>query len=220
LGGPDAVGGLIFALGDDFPSVSRVAAMCLGDIGSEEAYQGVIDALPELEGRSSEAAARSLFRMRGQLALPHLLKVLPYWRMNKEGVRRTLKRLNRDELVPAIIDCVNGSDSEEREGAVIALGLLGGTEAHRTIIGCLSDADPFVVAAAAEGLGELKDTDFVHLLLAALSHQDGVVRRSAVDSLGEIGDGRAFEPLARLIEDERNKTVLFRAKQVLRRLAK
>ena len=174
LGGPEAVEGLIDALGDDFPTVSGVAAICLGDLGGEEAYKGLVDALPDLEGWSRGRAARALFQIQGLQALPDLLRVLPLWRMNKEGVRRTLKGLKSDELVPAIIDRLQSSDSEEREGAIIALGLVGGADAHRTIVGCLSDADSFVVAASAEGLGELQDTGSVQLLLDALCHKDGV----------------------------------------------
>lgn len=74
--------------------------------------------------------------------------------------------------------------------------------------------------AAAEGLGELEDTGSVQILLDALSHEEGVVRRAAADALGEIGDRRALESLARLIEDESDRTVLWRATVVLRKLAK
>ena len=60
---PDAVEDLIFALRDDFPTVSAVAARYLGNLGSEEAYQGLTCALPCLEGRARMAVAQALLRI-------------------------------------------------------------------------------------------------------------------------------------------------------------
>ena len=67
------------------------------------------------------------------------------WHTNARRVVQTLYRLKGDELVPALVGCLESSDSEEMEGAVMALGLLGDSRALQPLIGCLSDADSFVV---------------------------------------------------------------------------
>ena len=60
IGGSEAVQGLIYALRDDFCTVSSYAALCLGRIGGDEAYRGLIEALPELCGQAREYADRAL----------------------------------------------------------------------------------------------------------------------------------------------------------------
>ena len=126
-----------------------------------------------------------------QEALPHLMKVLLYWKTNARNVVRELHRIKGDDLLPALLARLESTDNEEREGVAMALGLLGDLQALEPLLSHLNDEDVFVVTAVAEALGDLKEARAMQPLLDTLSHQDAIARRAAIDSLRKIGERRS-----------------------------
>jgi len=117
-----------------------------------------------------------------------------------------IERMKAEKDVKGLVAILDHEDINIREGAVYALGELGGDVTVDVLIKSLNSTNPLVRDNSAYALGALHDKRAVEPLINALRYVDenGVVRvqESVVDSLGEIGDPRAAGPLINLLNED------------------
>ena len=203
LGSERAVPALLGRLtGDWAERVQLSAGLALGDIGGEEALEGLMQKLPRLSLAAWIAAVEALGQIGDRRAIPHLLRsLLRYGNMDIRTADLTLKKLDDGSLFTRLIDDLENGDDKERQCAALGLSLMGDSRATGPLAHALKDSHIFVAAAAAYSLGELGGDRALQALIEALAHDNQYVRSSVVKSLDRMGDTRAIEALEKLIED-------------------
>ena len=203
LGSERAVPALLGRLtGDWNRGVQLSAGFALGDIGGEEALEGLKQKIPYLSPAAWLAAVEALGKIEDRRAIPQLLRSLPLHLGS--GIRSaalTLEKLDDGSLVTRLIDDLENGDDKERRCAALGLSLLGDSRAIEPLVQALKDSHGFVAAAAAYSLGELGGDRALQVLIEALAHDNQYVRSAVVKSLDRMGDTRAIEALEELIED-------------------
>ena len=165
---------LLIALRDEDEQVRVSAAHTLGEIGKEEAVEGLIERLNvDTSADVRKTAAWAL----GEIESP----------------------MATEALISALGDDENGV----RSMAIWALGELGDPRSVIALCDLLSkEADTDIRRSIVWALGEIEDERSVVPLLGVLEDQDVQVRRRAVYALGEIGDNRAVAGLIDRLHDE------------------
>ena len=203
LGDDRAVPTLLRRLTGDWDrGVQMRAGWALGDIGGEEAFEGLVQKLRRLRPDAWIAAVEALGEIGDRRALPHILNSLTIqvrWGILAAGP--TLEKLDDGSLFTRLIDDLERGDDKERERAALGLSLLGDSRAVEPLAVALKDAKVYVAAASAYALGELGGDRALRALLEALEHDSQYVRTAVVKSLDRMGDTRAIEALEKLIED-------------------
>jgi HEAT repeat protein len=155
----------------------------------------------------------------GQEAVKPLIEALEdFEHPARHMIAATLGYIGDKRATPALIKALKDKDHLVRLHAAAALGKLKDIKALEPLIHALFDAttsvekDPLtnepltVRAAAAQSLGELGDRRAVPALIAALSDQNRGVRTAVIQALMRIGDERAVEPLAKMLQAERDES--------------
>jgi len=154
----------------------------------------------------------------GQEAVKPLIEALEdFEHPARHMIAATLGYIGDKRATPALIKALKDKDYLVRLHAAAALGKLKDAKALEPLIHALFDATTFpkkdpltnepltVRAAAAQSLGELGDKRAVPALIAALSDQNRGVRTAVIQALMRIGDERAIEPLAKMLQAERDE---------------
>jgi HEAT repeat protein len=167
-------------------------------------FQGLLELLgdPDQTEDLRVLAAWILGRLHRQEAVTDLLSTLcdPSVRMQVESML-SLALLRNELAVPELIKRARtAGDVEVRTIAVLALGGIGGKDAHAELRRILKDKgeEKTVRGAAAEQLGQIGDTADVPLLINALKDPADEVRYWSAFGLGQIEDRRALPALRRL----------------------
>ena len=101
------------------------------------------------------------------------------------------------EAPRALLDALGDRSAEVRAAAAVALGRMQEPLAIASLIGLLGERDPFVRKAASGALRSFGPAA-VEPLIGALGPAGPDLAVAILEPLAEIGDGRAFEPVARL----------------------
>jgi len=101
------------------------------------------------------------------------------------------------EAPGALIEALRDRSAEVRAAAAVALGRMQEPLAMAPLIGLLRERDPFVRKAASVALRSFGPAA-VGPLIDALAPAGPDLEVAILEPLAEIGDGRAFEPIARL----------------------
>jgi hypothetical protein len=115
--------------------------------------------------------------------------------------------LGGEGVVEALVRALADSDRAVRMAAVGPLDRSGEQKAVPSLIEWLADQDAAVRTEAARVLGRLRAAEAMNLLTGRLEDAVPSVRARAAEALGAIGDARATEPLARCIENDRDRDV-------------
>lgn len=171
------------------------AAYLLGDMGSNNATQDLMDLLagdPSREVRA--AAARSLGKLQAISSVRLLLTAL---------ARRTVPRTVAAESIlaigpaalPALLQMADADEREMRAAAVELIGYVGDASCAVTLIDAMCDPGVDVRVNAARALGRLGAADGAAMLRAALADDSAEVRAAAASALGRIRDREAVDAL-------------------------
>ena len=186
---PELVGALIETLGStyrptrvatgladsvrEYLSVQEAAIMTLIDIGDE---RGIVAVIPLLL-RKKEFAE---------------------W---TEHSKKTVDMLSQigDKAIAPLVKALSSGNTDVRDRATKALGVIGDVSAVAPLIKVLSSENTVVQDHAAKALGVIGDVRAVDPLIATL--EAGNTSGSVINALGQLGDIRAVDPLiATLVE--------------------
>lgn len=111
----------------------------------------------------------------------------------------------RERAFPMLIMALGDERWLVREGAVVALGMIGNEDAVIHLLPLLKDSEYGVRERAATALGEIGDPRAVEALVRTLSDVQPDVREMAAWALGKIGDSRAGGALLDVLADSFDK---------------
>ncbi len=159
---------LIEALRGYDPKVREAAALCLGEIGDERAFDLLFDCCCNEEWRhslTSPSAYLFIADAAGKIATP--------------------------SKVPRLIKALHDNDGDIRVAAARALGNMG-PPIPPALATLFSDHDPSVRKQAVKAAVEIGDPEAVDLLIGVLkSSEERHAIVTAIEALGYIGNGKA-----------------------------
>ena len=183
-----------------------MAAWVLGEFRDPKAIGPLIESLTDYDVARCYFSAEALAKI-GQSAIPALLKALS----SPKGETRSWAASAFAKMgPPAIVSLSKYLDGERSIGryhAVRAIRLIGDRQGVPALIKALESNDRRVVEEAAWGLGEIGDPKAKAPLLKALdnprnSHASCSALFGIAGALAKFKEGRAFERLAALAEDD------------------
>jgi HEAT repeat protein len=174
-----AVPALVRSLGDGDAELRREVIATLVEVYAEkESNRGPLESLVKFLRLRSDQADRAT--------------VAPYVAVDP-SVHQALAKALRDE------------EKDVREGAALALGILGGSSVVRELATALQDPVPDVRAAAASAIGKVGTREDGRVLMPLLADESGDVRDRALHALGVLRVKEAGPELAALYETSRKK---------------
>jgi HEAT repeat protein len=133
-----------------------------------------------------------------------LIKVYQTSRNADPRVRRylalTMGHLGDPRAVPALIEGLSDTDSENQMNNLLALGTIADKSATSAVIQQLSSSNPAVRKMAAFVLSAIKDPAASHDLKIALNDTNDEVRWYAAIALAQINDSAGTDVLMKLID--------------------
>jgi HEAT repeat protein len=133
-----------------------------------------------------------------------LIKVYEGSREGDPRIRRylalTMGHLGDTRAVPALIQGLDDSDSENQMNNLLALGSIGDKSATPSIVQRLRSTDPAVRKMAAFVLSAIKDPAAIHDLQVALNDTNDEVRWYAAIALAQVHDASGTDVLMKLTD--------------------
>jgi HEAT repeat protein len=204
----------------------RRAALSLGVAGKNAAIATLEPLTQDPEWTVREGAAEAL----GAIASPETVMPLARLIQGADQIRESagaaavraaaIRALGRTGpgAVTALVTLLTDRHAKVREGAIDALGAIGGVAAATALVSALEDDRSSVRQAAAAALARAGRVEAVPGLRSALAHKDPTTRRGAAESLGAIRDAAAVDALRAALGD-RDRSVREVAVQGLARIA-
>jgi HEAT repeat protein len=112
----------------------------------------------------------------------------------------TMGHLGDPRAVPALIDGLNDTDTDNQMNNLLALGSIGDKSATAAVVQRLSSNDPAVRQMAAFVLTALKDPAAIRDLQVALNDTKDEVRWYAAIALAQVNDASGTDVLMKLID--------------------
>ncbi len=106
-----------------------------------------------------------------------------------------------------------------RAAAAFALGVIGGLHVVEPLMEALNDESPEVVRNVVRALGKSGETSFIPDLITYLDNDNATIRANTAQALGELKDGRAVDPLMKVMLNDPDAKVKEKAEQALTALA-
>ncbi|GAB1540861.1 hypothetical protein NUACC21_35300 [Scytonema sp. NUACC21] len=185
IGSSEAVVGLLQALHDRSPEVSKSAARALAKIDSEAAVVGLGQALSDENESVRASAANALDEVGTEVV-----------------VAGEVPDIVSPPAIAALQSALNDEDSWVRLSAVTALGEIGSPAAVTALQQALSVSDAEVRVNAVKALEKIGTEVAVPGLIQALSDKNSAVRWAATEALGQIGTEAAMPGLRQALSDE------------------
>ncbi len=204
-----AVQAVIDGITSPEPSVRRVSAEILANLGLPQAAEAAVAALDDEDPAVRAALLRALARAGASGAL---LEVLPHLHDPAPEVRRqAVEAVRQLSGYPSgaarqIRPLLDDSDPMVRSRAALTLLCAGDNPVARRVLEMMarSDESPNRLAAL-EALAEWGDPSAFDLVAARLDDPNPAVRQRAVDAIGQIDAERCLMPLAAALGDEDDK---------------
>ena len=112
----------------------------------------------------------------------------------------TMGHLGDPRAVPALIEGLNDTDTDNQINTLLALGLIGDKSATPSVMQRLSNNDPAIRKMAAFVLTALKDPAAIRDLQVALNDTNDGVRWYAAIALAQVNDASGTDVLMKLID--------------------
>ncbi len=182
--GHAAAAELIQALKDPNPTVRRLAAKALGQLGDLKSIPILLKLLEDSDRQVRAAAAISLGSYHHPLAAQTILDALPNAQPAvRAGMVYALAQINDVIVVPALLTRAGSEELEVRAAIMYALGRLRDARGIDVLLQGLKDDDEFVRANAAFALHAYFSPRTVEALLGALEDKSDRVREAAQEAL-------------------------------------
>lgn len=177
------------------------AAFLLGDMGSKQAVQALIDALVDDPSRDVRAAAaRSLGKLDSSAAVSPLVHALVSASVPRAVAGQALLAIGPD-AVASLLRLIDDEDPEVRVLCARLAGLLGDAGTGTALLPLLRDTAAPVRAAAAEAMGRLAAESGTAELRKLLDDRIAAVQAAAATALGGIEDADAVPALIALARE-------------------
>ena len=143
-------------------------------------------------------------RLRNTDFVNDLIKVYQSSRSEDPRVRRylalTMGHLGDARAIPALVEGLNDTESDNQIYDMWALGSIGDPSAVPDITRKLEAKDPAIRRTAAYVLGALKDPRAAHALTVALNDSSDDVQWNAAIALAQLNDASGADILTRLLD--------------------
>jgi HEAT repeat protein len=143
-------------------------------------------------------------RLRNTDFVNDLIKVYQSSRSEDPRVRRylalTMGHLGDARAIPALVEGLNDTESDNQIYDMWALGSIGDPSAAPDITRKLEAKDPAIRRTAAYVLGALRDPRAAHALTVALNDSSDDVQWNAAIALAQINDASGADILTRLLD--------------------
>lgn len=182
--GHAAAESLIQGLKDPNPTVRRLAAKALGQLGDLKSIPVLLKLLEDGDRQVRAAAAISLGSYHHPLAAQTILDALPDAKPAvRAGMVYALAQINDVIVVPALLARALSEEIEVRAAIMYALGRLRDARGINVLMQGLKDDDELVRANAAFALHAYFSPRTVEALLRALEDKSDRVREAAQEAL-------------------------------------
>ncbi len=114
----------------------------------------------------------------------------------------TMGHLGDPRAVPALVDGLNDTDTDNQMNNLLALGSIADKSATPSVVQRLSSTDPAIRKMAAFVLSALKDPAAIHDLQGALNDSNEEVRWYAAIALAQVDDASGSDVLMKLIDHD------------------
>jgi cyclophilin family peptidyl-prolyl cis-trans isomerase/HEAT repeat protein len=204
------------------PALAIEAATALGELGREEAFDVLLDAMtdPSPAMRSGAMAAAAKVNPERFMLILSGLGLDRDWSV-RASLASVLGTLPADRVTAALIDLANDEDARVHAPALQALAAVKAPELAERLRASLQAEDFVERATAAELVGQTRPADGVALLSAAYSRGESDsaygARAAALEALAAFGGADAIAVIRRGLSD-RDWPVRTRAASLLRQL--
>jgi len=188
---------------DKRSDIRRVAAWALGQIGSDQAVQYLIDPLGDKNDKVRSSAAEALGKIGSDKPVDQLITALKDERwLVRTSAANALTEIGSDKTIEHLIRVLE--DKSEDVGSSPARRQpkpVGGNRAVADVIRELEDEEPRARCFAARALGRIGGDRAMEHLITALEDKNENVRSTAAGALGHIGGDKVTEHLIKALED-------------------
>lgn len=180
------------------------AAQTLAGDESLDAAPPLLGALKDESWRVRRAAVEGVARRAAPDAIAALLNSVRENHHNLSLLNSALQVLALSDLdtLSPLVEFLNGSDTDLRMQAALALGEQRDPRATPALMSALKDEDTNVRYHAIEALGKLRAIEAADALASIAETRDFFLSFPALDALTQIGDPRVAPRLVPLLEDE------------------
>ncbi len=200
----EAVPALRARLSDESVEVRQAALRALGSLGTDAAYEGLLQALED--PAIYDTALGVLGQLRDSAPTSNFKEYLQHdLYAGQSATRRAaalaLSLFGDEFAVSLLLNATRLPDDSIRQPAAEALAQVRGNRAVGTLIEALGDRDWLVRQKVIEALSYIPDGRAITALLQMVHDPEWRVRRAVVDALDHIKDSRIYEPLQVLARD-------------------
>ncbi|MBD2740177.1 HEAT repeat domain-containing protein [Coleofasciculus sp. FACHB-1120] len=207
IGGKAAIPALLQALNDEDSGVTMHATWALEKIGNDAAISALLQSLEHKSPTVRQTVLSVLERIDCDLAFSALFKALndeaSIVRVNATlGLGRLGSMGNQSAISVLLHHALKHQDSQVRERAIYALGLIGSEIAIPALLEAVRDKDACIRMRAASALYRIGDESAIFILLQALKDKDSHVRRRAAEALEDTRSEVAIPALLEALKDK------------------
>ncbi len=173
-------------------------------IGCSGGGGGPLNALMDEVRLDDPRANRTYTESQAAIEVPESVPALIEFLANDESPKvrawsaLILGRIGDPQAVPALTAALSDTDSDTRNRAVAALGLLGEAEAEGAFIEALGSGTREAKITALVELEKAGSVTAIPAITETARANEGMVSRNAIDTLGGIDDASAAGPLVAL----------------------
>lgn len=162
----------------------------LGNMGTEEAFLGLLKALENKDPFSREYTVEKMGKLASEMAVPALIRILDHDKDASVRVKafHTLAKFEGEEVVSALIKALDQEHHSVYLAAAIASIKVEPEKSLSKLHQALSNKKIEVRASVIASIGEIEVDRRFPLLLMALEDKEPYIRCRAVSALSEIGD--------------------------------
>jgi HEAT repeat protein len=206
IGTPEALDAVVVALKNkNFHNrVRAYAAMALGDTGSEDQVEVLIESLrTDDHWWVRNFAVGSLGKIGSRRVVDPLIEAMDDENMYvRRAAVEIIGKLKPEKAVLPLIEALKDEDWQIKL-RVPAILVEFGTRAEEPLLEALEDEDIWINVGSAQVLGRIGNTDAVLPLIFLLEHREQMVRDEAAVALSRINAERAVAPLVHLLNHEK-----------------
>lgn len=193
--------------------VKRAAIEALGNIGTPNTFDTLVEALSDDEGNVRKKAVAALGKLGDKRAVAPLIDLLLRAEYDdvKEAVGRSLSLFEGDEVEQSYVSLLDNEDISIRVVGIEGLGVHKSEGARKRLLETLGDDDPKIRCECIRALGGFEETDISTVLSGALKDKDKQVRMAAVEAFGLRGE----EKLIVSALDDEDMWVRFKVANIL-----
>ena len=170
--------------------VKSAVIEALGNIGTPNTFDILVDALGDGESKVRKKAAAALGSLGDKRAVAPLLEFLlrAVYDDVKEVIGKSLSELGGEEVEASYVSLLDNEDMTIRVVGIEGLGSLHTDGAKKSLIETLGSSDHKIRSECVRALGTYEGGDISTILTAALSDKEKDVRMGAIEALGARGE--------------------------------